>query len=178
MKKIRVKDKDFVLSITAAEIDAAVTKIAEELNRDLAFSNPLFLVILNGAFIFSSDLLRKIIIPCNVSFIKLSSYRGTQTTQQVTELIGLAENVQGRTVVVVDDIIDTGITIDWFIRKLYEQGAAVVKVTALLFKQEAFKKDFKIDYLGINIANKFIFGYGLDYDGYGRNYSDIYKLVQ
>jgi hypoxanthine phosphoribosyltransferase len=176
MKKIIVNGREFVLSITAGEIDAAVTRLAGELSRDLAGVNPLFLAILNGAFIFASDLLRRLTFPCNVSFIKLSSYSGTRTTEQVTVVSGLAEEVRDRTVVIVDDIIDSGITVDWLIKELQERGAEEVRIAALLFKKDAFRKNFHIDYLGLIIPNDFIVGYGLDYDGYGRNYPDIYKI--
>ncbi len=178
MKKITVNDREFVLSITAGEIDAVVTRLAGELSRDLAGANPLFLAILNGAFIFASDLLRRFTFPCNVSFIKLSSYSGTQTTEKVTVVSGLAEDVRDRTVVIVDDIIDSGITVDWLIRELQQRGAAEVRIAALFFKKDAFRKNFRIDYLGITIPNDFIVGYGLDYNGYGRNYPDIYKIDQ
>jgi hypoxanthine phosphoribosyltransferase len=176
MKTITVNGRNFVISISSAEIENAVVRIAEELNRDMAGKNPLFLVLLNGAFVFASDLLRRFDHECNISFIKLASYRGTQTTACVKELIGLVENVNNRTVVIVEDIIDTGITVDKTIDILKKCGAADVKIAALLFKPKAFKKNFIIDYLGISIPNDFIVGYGLDYDGCGRNYPDIYRL--
>jgi hypoxanthine phosphoribosyltransferase len=143
----------------------------------MAGKNPLFLVLLNGAFIFASDLMRKITCECTISFIKLASYRGTQTTSCVQELIGLVEDVTGRTVVIIEDIVDTGITIDHTISELQKSGAADIRIVALLFKRDAFRKGFKIDYLGMQVPNEFLVGYGLDYDGYGRNYPDIYKLA-
>jgi len=177
MQTITVKDKEFKLSITAEEINTAVDIMAAKINRDLQGKNPLFLVVLNGAFIFAADLYRKITIPSEISFVKLASYSGTQTTSSVKELIGLNETLKGRTVVIVEDIIDTGITMQHLISKLKYMGVEKVYLAALLFKPTAFRESFRIDYLGLEIPNEFIVGYGLDYDGFGRNYPDIYKIV-
>jgi hypoxanthine phosphoribosyltransferase len=177
MKKIQVKDKEFELFITAETINNAVTEIARKLNEDLKGKNPIFLVVLNGAFIFASDLIKKITVDCEVSFVKLSSYAGTRSTTMVRELLGLNEILKGRTVVVIEDIIDTGITMAGMIAKLREMEAGEVKIVTCLFKPEAFSKDFIIDCIGMEIPNKFIVGYGLDYDGYGRNLPDIYKIT-
>ena len=177
MKTIVVKDKEFKLSIKADEINDAVERIALQLNRDLKGKKPIFLVVLNGAFIFAADLYRKIEIESEISFVKLASYSGTESTSDVKELIGLNEKLRGRTVVILEDIIDTGITMHYLINKLIYLGVAEVKLAALLFKPSAFREDFRIDYLGMEVPNDFIVGYGLDYDGYGRNYADIYKIV-
>jgi hypoxanthine phosphoribosyltransferase len=177
MQTISVKGKEFKLSITAGEINAAVENIAARLNQDLKGKNPLFLVVLNGAFIFAADLYRKIDIPSEISFIKLASYAGTSSTSDVKELIGLNEKLRGRTVVILEDIIDTGTTMQYLINKLHYQGVAEVLLVALLFKPHAFRESFRIDYLGLEIPNDFIVGYGLDYDGFGRNYADIYKII-
>jgi hypoxanthine phosphoribosyltransferase len=177
MKTINVKDKEFKLSITAGEINEAVERIAFQLNRDLIGKNPVFLVVLNGAFIFAADLYRKINIESEISFVKLASYSGTETTSDVKELIGLNEKLRGRTVVILEDIIDTGTTMHYLVNRLSYLGAAEVLIAALLFKPSAFREDFRIDFLGMEIPNDFIVGYGLDYDGYGRNYGDIYKIV-
>ena len=150
----------------------------EKINKDLEGKNPLFLVVLNGAFMFASDLLKKITIDCEITFVKLSSYVGTKSTHMVRELIGLDKSLTGRHVVVVEDIIDTGITMHNTLPKLEEIGAEEVKIATLLFKPNAFQKDFKIDYVGMEIENDFIVGYGLDYDGLGRNLADIYKIVE
>lgn len=174
---IRVKDKDFEISITSARIDAAVQRMAEEINRDYKDKNPLFLAILNGSFVFAADLIRKITIPCQISFVKLSSYSGTTSTNQVREMIGLTEDIAGRNVVILEDIVDSGITLDHLIKDLEKLKPAEVKVACFTFKPDAFKKSFRIDYLGISIPNDFIVGYGLDYDGYGRNLPEIYKIV-
>ncbi|MBW6459501.1 MAG: hypoxanthine phosphoribosyltransferase [Bacteroidales bacterium] len=177
MQTIKVKDKEFKLSLTAEEINTAVDIMANKINRDLPGKNPLFLVVLNGAFIFAADLYRRITIPSEISFVKLASYSGTQTTSDVKELIGVNETLKGRTVVIVEDIIDTGITMQYLISKLEYLGVEKVYLAALLFKPTAFRESFRIDYLGLEIPNEFIVGYGLDYDGFGRNYPDIYKIV-
>ena len=177
MDTIKVKDKVFKVSITSKEIQAAIKKIAMKIDDDLNGKNPLFLVVLNGAFVFAADLLRNVKMDCEVSFVKLSSYVGTQSTNTVRELIGLDKALTGRTVVIVEDIIDTGVTMEHTLPKLKDLGAEDVKIATLLFKPEAFKKSYKIDYIGIKIPNDFIVGYGLDYDGFGRNYAEIYKIV-
>ena len=177
MNTIKVKDKEFKLSIRAEEINAVVENLAARLNHDLKDKNPIFLVVLNGAFIFAADLYRKITIPSEISFVKLASYSGTSTTSDVKELIGLNEKLKGRLVVIIEDIIDTGITMQYLMSKLKYIGAAEVILVALLFKPSAFQESFRIDYLGMEIPNDFIVGYGLDYDGFGRNYADIYKIV-
>ncbi|MBP6871574.1 MAG: hypoxanthine phosphoribosyltransferase [Bacteroidales bacterium] len=176
MKTITVKDKTFKLSISADEISQAVDRLAADLNRDLEGRNPLFLVVLNGAFIFAADLYRRITIESEISFVKLASYSGTSSTSDVKELIGLNERLKGRNIVILEDIIDTGTTMQYLINKLYYLGVNDVKLAALLFKPGAFRESFRIDYLGMEIPNEFIVGYGLDYDGFGRNYADIYKI--
>jgi len=178
MESIQVRDKTFEISISAKEIDAAVETMAKQINKDFAGKNPLFLVVLNGAFMFASDLVKKITIPCEISFVKLSSYVGTQTTNTVRELIGLDEVLHDRSVVILEDIIDTGITMGVTTDKLKKLEAKEVKIATLLFKPEAFQRDYKIDYIGIEITNDFIVGYGLDYDGNGRNLPNIYKIVE
>ena len=176
--KVKVWDKTFAKSIPAEEINKAVQKVADRINTDLKGKNPLFLVVLNGAFMFASDLFKKINIDCEVSFVKLSSYVGTKSTNTVRELIGLDRVLTGRTVVVIEDIIDTGITMAHTLPVLKKLEAEDVRIATLLFKPEAFQKDYKIDYVGIKIPNDFIIGYGLDYDGLARNLADIYTLVE
>ena len=177
MNNIKVRDKEFALFLSAEEINKGVEIVAEMINRDMGGRDPLFLCVLNGAFIFASDLLKKVTVDCEISFVKLSSYVGTQTTNTVRELIGLDQVISGRTVVIVEDIIDTGITMAYTLEKLRKLGASDVRIATLLFKPEAFKKNYAIDYVGIVIPNDFIVGYGLDYDGHGRNYPDIYKII-
>jgi hypoxanthine phosphoribosyltransferase len=178
MEKVKVRDKEFSLFLTEEDIAKAVDQVAEMINIDMQGRDPLFLCVLNGAFIFASDLLKKIKVDCEISFVKLSSYVGTQTTNTVRELIGLDQVLVGRTVVVIEDIIDTGITMAYTLEKLRKLGATDVRIASLLFKPEAFKKNYPIDYVGIVIPNEFIVGYGLDYDGHGRNLPDIYKIIE
>ncbi|PKP01245.1 MAG: hypoxanthine phosphoribosyltransferase [Bacteroidetes bacterium HGW-Bacteroidetes-9] len=175
--QIKVKDKEFKVFIKAEEIDAVVEKVAKAINNDLKDKVPLFLVVLNGAFMFASDLMKKIKIDNNISFVKLSSYTGTRSSQVINELIGLNEVVKGRTVVIIEDIIDTGFTMRRMLDILHQQEAADVKIATLVFKPNAFQADYKIDYIGLEIPNDFILGYGLDYDGFARNLPDIYKIV-
>lgn len=178
MKEVQLHDKRFSVSISAKEIDAAIQQVADRINIDYKGKNPLFLVVLNGAFMFASDLLKKVTIDCEISFVKLSSYSGTSTTHVVRELIGLDEALTERNVLVVEDIIDTGITMENTIQKLKHLQAADVKIVTLLYKPLAFQKEYSIDYIGMEIPNDFIVGYGLDYDGLGRNLPDIYKIIE
>jgi hypoxanthine phosphoribosyltransferase len=178
MSTIKVKDKDFEMSIDSSAIDAAVQKMAIEISRDYEGKNPLFIAILNGSFVFAADLIRKITIPCQISFVKLSSYSGTASTKNIKELIGLNEDIKGRHLIIVEDIVDTGLTLDKLLKDLEKFEPASVKLACFTFKKEAFKKSFRIDYLGITIPNDFVVGYGLDYDGYGRNLPEIYKIVK
>lgn len=178
MKEVQLHDKRFSVSIAADKIDNAVQQVADQINTDYKGKNPLFLVVLNGAFMFASDLFKKLTIDCEVSFVKLSSYSGTSSTHVVRELIGLDEALTNRDVIVVEDIIDTGITMENTIQKLKHLQAADVKIVTLLYKPLAFQKDYPIDYIGIEIPNDFIVGYGLDYDGLGRNLPDIYKIIE
>ncbi|HHU59269.1 MAG TPA: hypoxanthine phosphoribosyltransferase [Bacteroidales bacterium] len=178
MKRIQLLDKEFGLSIPASDIKRAVWTMAEKINRDLKDKNPLMVCILNGSFMFSADLMKLISFPCQISFVKLASYEGLGTTGMVKELIGFNEELKGRTVVLLEDIVDTGITVENSVLQLKETGAAEVIVATLLFKPEACKRDVKLDYVGLEIPNDFIVGYGLDYNGYGRNLPDIYSLVQ
>jgi hypoxanthine phosphoribosyltransferase len=177
MDRITLKDRDFTLFITAGEIEKAVTAMSQQINRDMAGKNPIFLVILSGAFVFAADLLRKIKTNCDVTFVRLSSYSGTQSTEKIRELLGLNEVLKDRTVIIVEDIIDTGHTMDDMIHKLRNFEAAEVKIATFLLKPAALRKDLKIHYIGMEIPNDFIVGYGLDYDGFGRNLPDIYKVV-
>lgn len=178
MQTVTLKDKSFALNISSDEIQKTVDRLAAELNRDIKDSVPLFLVILNGSFMFAADLLKRIEFPCEVSFVKLSSYSGDHTTGNVKKLIGLNEVLKGRDVIILEDIIDSGITMAHMFEQLECLSPASVKIVSFLFKPQAFLKDFKIDYVGISIPNDFIVGYGLDYDGLGRNLKDIYKVIE
>lgn len=178
MKRIQLLDKEFQLAIPASDIKRATWQIAEKINRDLKDKNPLMICILNGSFMFSADLMKLIDFPCQISFVKFASYDGLGSTGQVKQLIGFNEELTGRTIVLLEDIVDTGITIENSIAQLKVLGAKEVIVVTLLHKPDALQKDIKLDYVGLNIPDKFIVGYGLDYNGYGRNLPDIYSLVQ
>jgi hypoxanthine phosphoribosyltransferase len=177
MDIIKVKDKEFSKFIYSDTILEAVAKVANQINQDYADKNPLFLVVLNGAFMFASDLLKKINIECEISFVKLSSYSGTNSTETVKNLIGINEELKNRSVILVEDIVDTGITIEHMIEELKKFEPLDVKIATLLLKPEKYNKAHKIDYVAIEIPNDFIIGYGLDYDGFARNLPDIYKIV-
>lgn len=177
MHEITIKDRRFRRSIAHEEIQEAVRKVGEAINRDLADSNPLFICVLNGAFMFAGDLMKVVNIPCEITFIKLSSYEGLVTTGVVKEVMGLNESVVGRNVVVVEDIVDTGITMEKIIKSLEAKGAGTIKVVTFLQKPEALQRNIKIDYVAMKIPNDFIVGYGLDYDSYGRNLKDIYTVI-
>lgn len=177
-KTVQLYDKQFSTYMTAEEIEKAVGEVAEKINSNLVGENPLFVCVLNGVFIFAADLLRKITIDCEVSFVKVSSYEGTASTGVVKTQIGLNEEIKGRTLVVVEDIVDSGNTIEKLLNTLKQEHPKEIKIAALLYKPSAFKKNFKIDYIGVEIPNDFVVGYGLDYNGLGRNLPEIYKIVE
>ena len=176
MQRVTLKDKTFVPYISSDKISASVYEMAQKINVDLVNDMPLFLVVLNGSFMFAADLLKEVNIPCEISFIKLASYHGTTSTGTVTEMIGLTEEIKGRTVVIVEDIVDTGMTLEKLVALLIKKEVKQIKVATFLFKPEAYKKDIKIDYVGMEIPNDFVVGYGLDYDGLGRNMKEVYVL--
>ena len=177
MNKIKVKDKEFAIFIESNEILKQVERVAQQINVDYKDKKPLFLVVLNGAFMFASDLFKKLTIDCEISFVKLSSYSGTSTTEHVKHLIGINEDLKGRNIIVVEDIVDTGITIEHMMEELKKFEPADVKIATLLLKPEKYTKGYAIDYVAIEIPNDFIIGYGLDYDGFARNLPDIYKII-
>ena len=178
MEIVQVLDKKFSLYISKEQIREKVKEVAAEIEKDLKDKNPLFLVILNVSFVFGADLLREMNFPCEITFIRMSSYEGTSTTGEVKQVIGLRESIEGRTVVVVEDIIDTGYTMKEMLRILNEKNPESIYVTSLFVKPDNIKVDLKIDYRCFDIDNDFIVGYGLDYDHYGRNLPDIYKVVE
>ena len=176
MNEINLKDKTFEIFIPETEISAMVHSVANAINNS-GIKNPLFIAVMNGAFLFAADLMRKITIPnTEISFIKLSSYAGTETTREVSKLIGVENNISGRNIVVLEDIIDTGITLEKIITLLEKENVANIKIATLLFKPDAYTKDLHIDFIGKSIPNDFVVGYGLDYDEFGRNLPHIYKL--
>lgn len=170
--------KAFEPFISSEEIDFALSNMAQQMDADFFDEVPVFIGVLNGAFMVLSDLMKKYRGPCEVSFVKMASYEGMQTTHEVKQLIGLNLDLEGKTVVIVEDIVDTGNTIEVLKALVKEKKVKHLKIATLFFKPEAYTKDIKIDYVGIRIPNKFIVGYGLDYDGLGRNYPDVYQLAQ
>lgn len=177
MKTIQIHDKKFTLSIPEEDIQKAVKNVAEAINKEMSESNPLFICVLNGAFMFAGDLMKTIDFPCEITFVKLSSYEGIYTTGSVKEVIGLNESVVDRNVIVVEDIVDTGITMERILNSLTAKGAKSIRVATFLQKPDALQRDIRVDYVAMKIPNDFIVGYGLDYDGYGRNLKDIYTVV-
>ena len=177
MKRITIKDKTFETSMPEAEIKNRVKELAQQMSRDLEGKNPLLLAVLNGAFIFAADLMREMTIPCEISFVKLASYQGTTSTGTIHEVIGINENLSGRTVVIVEDIVESGLTIKRMMEQLGTRNPASVQVCTLFFKPERLKEDLKLDYVDFEIPNDFILGYGLDYDQQGRGLRDLYVLA-
>lgn len=176
MQEVTLKDKTFVPYITSEKIEESVQQLALKINSDLKTDHPLFLVVLNGSFMFASDLLKQITIPCELSFVKLASYHGTNSSGQVNELIGLTEEIKDRTVVIIEDIVDTGTTLEKLTAVLRKKDVKSIKVATFLHKPDAYSKNIPLDYVGMNIPNDFVVGYGLDYDGQGRNLKDIFVL--
>ena len=176
MTTITLHNKKFEVSISSDEIAAIVDTIANKINAS-KIENPLFIAVMNGSFLFAADVMRKITTPnTEISFIKLSSYAGTETTGKVNELIGISQDIKDRNVIILEDIIDTGITLEKIISLLKKENVADIKVATLLFKPDAYTKDISIDFIGKSIPNDFVVGYGLDYDEIGRNLPHIYKL--
>jgi hypoxanthine phosphoribosyltransferase len=175
---IQVFDKHFEPYITVQQITEQVAKLASQINEDYKDKRPLFIAILNGSFMFASDLFKELAIEAEICFIKLASYKGTKSTGNVITSIGLDIPLNGRHVIIVEDIVDTGKTLNEFLPQLINQQPASLKIAALLHKPEALKYPLTIDYLGFEVPNKFLLGYGLDYDGLGRNLKEIYSLVE
>ena len=176
MKMISLHNKTFEVFITETEIAAIVNSMAHNIN-ETRIKDPLFISVLNGSFMFSSDIMKKITLPnTEISFVKLSSYSGTQTTGEVSELIGLGKDIRNRNIIILEDIIDTGITLEKIMLLLKKENVAGIKVATLLFKPGAYTKEIPIDFIGKSIPNDFVVGYGLDYDEIGRNLPHIYKL--
>lgn len=178
MDTIQIKDKTFVVSIPETAILRQVKRVAEEIERDYAGQNPLFLAVLNGAFVFAADLIRSVHLPSEITFVKLSSYEGMSSTGSVKKMIGLNTNLKGRPVIIVEDIIDSGQTMVHLLDELAEHEPASVAICALLVKPDNLKVQLDVKYCCLEIPNDFIVGYGLDYDGEGRNLRDIYTVVE
>ncbi|GHT34942.1 hypoxanthine phosphoribosyltransferase [Bacteroidia bacterium] len=178
MKRIRLKDKEFELFIPEKDIQEAIARIARQIEKDVEGRNPLFVGILNGAFMFISDLMHQLNGPYELTFARYSSYSGAHTTGTVNEIMPIRSDIQGRMIILLEDIIDTGGTMFHVMEKLRRGGAADVRLATMLFKPDSLKYDIKPDYAGLVIPNDFIVGCGLDYDELGRAYSDIYRIVE
>lgn len=179
MKRIKVKDLEFECSILSEKIQKSIKAIADQINKEYAGEEIMFIGVLNGSFMFAADLLKRVEIQSQITFLKLASYSGTSSTGTVKELIGLNEDLCGKHIIVAEDIVDSGLTLKMILEQLGALKPKSLKVATLLFKPEACKvDDLTLDYIGLEIPNDFIVGYGLDYDGYGRNFPDIYTLVK
>lgn len=177
MSRVTIKDKTFEVLMPEERIKQRVKEVAQQISRDMEGKNPLFLAVLNGAFIFAADLMREMTIPCEISFVKLASYQGTTSTGHIKEVIGINEDLTGRTVIILEDIVESGLTIKRMIESLGTRNPASVHICTLFFKPEKLKEDLKLDYVAFEIPNDFILGYGLDYDQQGRGLKDLYKLL-
>ncbi len=178
MSIVKIKDKTFKTSISESEIKQRVKVVAEQISRDMADKNPLFIGVLNGSFIFAADLMREMTIPCEISFVKLASYQGTMSTGTIHEVLGINEDLTNRTVIIIEDIVDTGHTMKCMIESIGTRHPASVHICTLFLKPDKLQEDVKVDYVCFSIPNDFILGYGLDYDQQGRNLKEIYTLVE
>ncbi len=178
MTTIKIKDKSFRPSIPEAEILKRVQAVADHINKDMEGKNPLLLAVLNGSFIFAADLMRRLTIPCEISFVKLASYQGTTSTGKITEVIGINEDLTDRTIIIVEDIVESGLTIQRMIESLGTRHPKSVHICTLLLKPERLQVPLNIEYVAMEIPNDFILGYGLDYDQQGRNLKDIYTIIE
>lgn len=174
--EVKIFDKVFVPFISQATIAARVAELAQQINVDYAGKKPLVIGVLNGSFVFAADLFRQLTIEAEISFIKLASYKGTTSTGTVITAIGLDNNLDDRHIIIVEDIIDTGKTLYSFLPEMHSRHIASLKIATLLSKPEALQYDVKADYCAFEIDNKFVLGYGLDYDGLGRNLPELYVL--
>ncbi|MGB8491237.1 MAG: hypoxanthine phosphoribosyltransferase [Bacteroidales bacterium] len=177
MKEIKILDKTFREYLSAEQIQKKIIELAETINRDYAGQEVMFVGILNGAFMFACDLFKRINLKARITFIKLASYQGTSSSGAIRELIGWNEDLSQKMVIIIEDIVDTGSTLEYTVENLVIRNVKSVRIAALLLKPAAYKKSIPIDYLGFEIPNDFVIGYGLDYDGFGRNLPSVYKLV-
>lgn len=177
MNTITIREKNFQICLSSEKIQKRVSELAEQISVDLKGKRPLFICVLNGSFIFAADLFKRVRTEAEVTFIRVSSYEGTQSTGIVRNLVGISESLNGRTVVLVEDIVDTGDTAVYLIEELKKQNPAKIYFASLLLKPKALRQKINIDYLGFEVPNDFLIGYGLDYDGLGRNLQDIYMLT-
>ena len=179
MSIIKVSDKEFAPFISQEKIENEIHRMASEIKRDMEGKDPLFLVMLNGAFMFAAELFKNLDMPCEMAFVKYKTYVGTHSTGKPNELLGIeAEKINGRDIVIVEDIVDSGFTMTELLKNLNKKGAKDIKIATMMFKPKALKYDLKMDYVGMEIGNDFIVGYGLDYNEYGRNLKEMYKIVE
>ncbi len=177
MNKVTIRDKTFEIALPSVEIQKRISELAAQISLELSGKRPLFICILNGSFIFASDLFKRIKIEAEITFMKVSSYSGTQSTGVIKNVFGINESLSGRTIVILEDIVDTGDTAVHLLEEIKKQGPEKVYFASLLLKPDALRHDIKVDYVGFEVPNDFLVGYGLDYDGLGRNLEDIYKLI-
>jgi len=175
---ITIKDKQFELFIEQEVIELEIKRVAHQINADLKDKNPIFLAVLNGAFMFAGELMKEVSIPSEITFVRLASYSGVSSTEHVKEVLGLNESIEDRVVVIIEDIVDSGNTMTALMKELEKYNPSDIKIATLLFKPAALVKKLNLDYVALEIPNDFIVGYGLDFDGYGRNLKDIYKVRQ
>lgn len=178
MSIVKVNDKEFELSISESEIKQRIKAVAEQISNDMAGKNPLLLAVLNGSFIFAADLMREITIPCEISFVKLASYQGTTSTGKVREVIGINEDITGRTVIIVEDIVESGLTMKRMIESLGTRNPESVHICTLFHKPECQKVELNMEYVAFSIPNDFVLGYGLDYNQQGRGLKEVYKIKE
>ncbi len=177
MNSIKINDRSFRVSITETEIKNRIKSLAADISADMEGKNPLFLAVLNGAFIFAADLMREMTIPCEISFVKLASYQGTTSTGKIQEVFGINEDLTGRAVIIVEDIVESGQTMKNMIESLGTRNPASVQICTLFFKPDKLKEELTLDYVAFRIPDDFIVGYGLDYDQAGRGLKDVYSII-
>ncbi len=178
METLQIHDKTFRIFIDETAILERVTALAASIEADYSQEPPLFIAVLNGSFIFAADLLKRVQIPCEIQFVKVSSYHGTQSTGKVQQVLGLSQSIQNRKVIIIEDIIDSGLTIDFLQRELQLQNPASIAICSLLVKPKALKVPLEVSYVGFEVENHFLVGYGLDYDGLGRNLRHLYQVTE
>jgi hypoxanthine phosphoribosyltransferase len=172
---MKLLDKEFNLMINRNDLEKRIDQLANEINIDYNSKAAFFIAVLNGSFIFAADLLRKIAIPCEISFIKLASYESTSSTGNVKKLIGVDQSLKGKNVIIIEDIIDSGLTLSETLPEIELLGPSSIQIVSLLFKSDNLEKQISPKYVGFRIPSKFVIGYGLDYDGFGRNLNEIYQ---
>ena len=176
MKKVKLKDKNFQLFIDSKELNNSIESLSNKINQDYSDREPIFLCVLNGAFVFAAELIKRFNHECQVSFVKLSSYQGVQSSGTINSLIGLNEDIKGKDVIIVEDIVDTGQTIANIVENILNKNPRSIEVATLLYKPKSYQKQIPIKYRAIEIGNDFIVGFGLDYNGLGRNLEEIYII--